>query len=55
MAEAGLGEKLAGLDGVILMDQDPPRQNAERALDDAHVLVKHQMMDIGTVEQRADR
>jgi hypothetical protein len=36
------------------MDQDAPRQHAERALDDAHVLVQHQMMDIGAVEQRAD-
>ena len=26
----------------------------ERAFDDAHVLVQHQMMDIGAVEQRAD-
>jgi hypothetical protein len=36
------------------MNQDTARQDAERSLDDAHVLVQHQMMDIGTVEQRAD-
>src|SRR6266702_2812757 len=53
VAEAGLGQELPGLLGVVLMDQDPARQNAERALDDAHVLVQHQMMDLGAVEQRA--
>src|SRR6516225_6097595 len=36
------------------MDEDPPRQDAERAFDDAHVLVQHQMMDIGGIKQRAD-
>ncbi len=55
MAEAGFGEESPGFLDIVLMNQDPPRQYAERALDDAHVLVQHQMMDVGTVEQRADR
>src|SRR5712691_1949294 len=37
------------------VDENPPRQDAERALDDAHVLVQHQVMDVGAVEQRTDR
>ena len=45
----------AGLQIVVLMHQNPPRQDAERAFDDAHVLVQHEVMDIGAVEQRADR
>ena len=55
MAEAGFSQQLPGLAGIVLMNQDPPGQDAERALDDAHVLVQHQMMDVGAVEQRADR
>ena len=54
-ARPGIGQKLARLAVVVLMDQDAARQHAERSLDDAHVLVQHQMMDIGAVEQRADR
>ena len=54
VGETGVGQNLARLAIVVLMDQDPPRQHAERAFDDAHVLVQHQMMDIGAVEQRAD-
>src|SRR5947209_19094334 len=37
------------------MDQDPARKHAERTFDDAHVLIEHQMMDMGAVEQCADR
>ena len=54
MSQARLGQQLAGLAIVVLVNQDSPRQDAERSLDDAHVLVQHQMMDIGAVEQRAD-
>jgi hypothetical protein len=36
------------------VNEDPARQDAERALDHAHVLVQHQMMDIGAVEQCTD-
>jgi hypothetical protein len=36
------------------MDQNPPRQDPQGALDDAHILVQHKMMDIGTIKQRAD-
>src|SRR5258708_31343734 len=36
------------------MDQDPPRQDPQRTFDNAHVLVQHQMMDIGAVEQCSD-
>ena len=55
VGEAGVGQELARLAIVVLMDQDAAGQHAERALDDAHVLVQHQMMDVGAVEQRADR
>ena len=55
MAKTGVGQKLARLAVIFLMDQDPARQDAERALDNAHILVEHEMMDLGAVEQRADR
>jgi hypothetical protein len=55
MREACVAEKLAGLAIVVFMNQDPARQYAKRALDNAHILVKHEVMDIGAVEQRSDR
>ena len=55
MGQAGVAEQLARLDVIVLVDENPPRQNAERALDHAHVLVENQMMDVGAIEQRADR
>src|SRR5215472_417727 len=55
MGQTGIGEDLPRRADVLVMNQNPPRQNAKRAFDDAHVLVQHQVMDIGAVEQRADR
>jgi hypothetical protein len=55
MREAGVAEKLPGLLIVVFMDQNPARQNAKRPFNDAHILVKHQVMDIGAVEQRSNR
>jgi octaprenyl-diphosphate synthase len=54
VGEARIGQKLARLAVIILMDQNAARQDAQRSFDDAHILVQHQMMDIGAVEQRAD-
>jgi octaprenyl-diphosphate synthase len=54
MAKPGVGEELARGVIVIIVDQDTPLQEAERAFDDAHVLVQHHVMDIGAVEQRAN-
>jgi hypothetical protein len=54
VAETRVGQKLASLPIVILMDQDTAGQHAKRAFDDAHILVEHQMMDIRPIEQRAD-
>src|SRR5262249_31353742 len=55
MRQSGLAEELPRRLVVFLVHENPPRQDAERALDDAHVLVQHQMMDVGAIEQRADR
>src|SRR5207253_10431518 len=54
VSQAGLGQQLAGGAIVVLVNQNTARQDTERSLDDTHVLVQHQMMDIGAVEQRAD-
>ena len=55
MRKAGLGEQSARLQIVVLMHQYPPRQDTERSLDDAHVLIEHEMMDVGAIEQSLDR
>jgi hypothetical protein len=36
------------------MDQYPARQDPERTLDNAHILVQHEMVDICAVKQRTD-
>ena len=55
VGEPGIAEDLPRLAVIVLMHQNTARQHAERAFDDAHVLVQHQMVDIGAVEQRSDR
>ena len=54
MGQARIGQKLSRLAVVVVKDQDTARQDAQRPLDDAHVLVQYQMMDVGAVEQGAD-
>ena len=54
MGESGVRQQSARRAIVLVIDQDAPLQEAERALDNAHVLVQHHMMDIGAVEQRSD-
>jgi len=55
MRKAGVAKKLARLSVIILMDQDPPRQDTKRSLDHTHILIKHQMVDIRAVKQGAYR
>jgi hypothetical protein len=55
VSETRVYEDLPRLAVIILMDQNPTRQYAERALDNAHVLIQHEVMDIRAIEQRADR
>ncbi len=55
VGQSGIGQQAGAPAVVVLMNQDAARQDAQRSLDHAHVLVQHQMMDIGAVEQRADR
>ncbi len=40
---------------VVLVDEDAPGENAQRSVHDAHVTVKHEVMDIRAVQQRAHR
>jgi hypothetical protein len=53
--QPGIAENLAGLVIIVLVDQDPARQDAKRPLDDAHVLVKHEVVNIRAIKQRTDR
>jgi hypothetical protein len=55
MGKAGVTEDLARLAVIVLVDQDPARQDTKRSLDDAHILIEHQMVDVGAVEQRSYR
>src|ERR1700752_3000712 len=55
MGKPGVGQEPARSIIVVVIDQDAPLQQAKRALDDAHVLVQHHMVDPGAVEQRANR
>src|SRR5690606_1252461 len=54
VADAGLAEQAAGALDIVGRHQDPPRQDAERALDDAHVLVGDEVADPRLLEQGLD-
>src|SRR5581483_2034302 len=49
--EPGLFKQLARLRDMIVGDQQAARQHAERALEHAHVLIKHDVRNFGAVEQ----
>jgi octaprenyl-diphosphate synthase len=53
MGQTRIGEQAARGQIVILVDQNAPGKHAERAVHDAHVIVEHEMVDIGAVQQRA--
>jgi hypothetical protein len=55
MRQPGIAQELAGLAVIVLMDENPARQSANRSVEDAHILVEHQMMDVGAIEERTDR
>jgi len=55
VSKTRIGQKLASLAMILIVNQDTAGQDSKRSFDDAHVLVEHQMMDIGAVQQRANR
>ncbi len=55
VAETGVDDDLARGRDVFFTDQNAARQDAERAVEDAHVLVEHHVTDAGAVQKRTDR
>ena len=54
MSETSLLEQFArGID-MVFSDEHPARQNADRAFKDAHVLIEHDMRNLGAVKQSLD-
>src|SRR5215471_16158774 len=51
MTEAGFRQKPPGAQLVVLRDQHAARQDAERAFQDAHILVEYQRLNAGAFEQ----
>ena len=51
MTEAGFRQKPPGAPFMVLRNQHAARQNAERAFQDAHILVEHQRLNAGAFEQ----
>jgi len=55
MTEAGLFQQSArGID-MMLVNEQTPRQDADRAFQHAHILVEHEMRDIGRIQQSLER
>jgi hypothetical protein len=54
-AEPGVCQQLARRFDLVVGHQHAPRQDPERAFENAHVLVEHEMADAGTVEKGLDR
>jgi hypothetical protein len=52
VAEPGLFQEAACRGRVLLSDQDPARQNSDRAFEHAHVLVEDQMGDRSAIQER---
>src|SRR5262245_44490748 len=55
VSKAGVFQKLARAELVVLGDKYAPWQNAKRALEHAHVLVKDHRSDTGAFQQRNHR
>src|SRR5262249_19259856 len=55
VAEPGVLEQFARIIDAAFVDQDAARQDADRALEHAHVLVEHDVGDVGGIEQGAPR
>jgi hypothetical protein len=52
--ETSLLEQFArGID-MVFSDEHPARQNADRAFKDAHVLIEHDMRNLGAIKQSLD-
>src|SRR5215469_14975704 len=52
MAKARVRKKAARHVELVLPDQDAAWENADRALQHAHILIHHQMLDPRAIEQR---
>ncbi len=55
MGEASISQQLAGDVLMLVVHQNAPRQDAERAFQHAHVAVEHHMRNFRALEQRFDR
>src|ERR1700730_9150804 len=54
MADAGLGEKAAGVTYSLVLHQDAPLQYPDRAFQHAHIGVGDDEADIRLLQERAD-
>src|SRR5262245_18219900 len=54
MSEPGLAKQGSRILEAAVLDQDAARQDAERALENAHVAVEDELLDAGAFEQRLD-
>src|SRR5262249_44653558 len=54
VAEPGVLEEQPGRTLIFLRDEHPPRQDSDRSLKHAHVLIGDDMRDAGALEQRLD-
>src|SRR5260370_322414 len=53
VSEAGVLEQCARLIDAALVDQDAARQDADRTFEHAHVLIEHDVGNVGRIEQGA--
>src|SRR5256885_12041947 len=52
--ETGILEQPAGGSDMIFRNQQPPRQDTERSLQHAHVLIEHDVGNSSSIKQRFD-
>ena len=51
MTEPRLFEQAAGGDDIVFGNKQAPRQDADRAFQHAHILIQHDMGNIGCIQQ----
>lgn len=54
MTKAGVGQHTSRRLMIVIVDENAAWDDTQRAFDNAHVIVEQKMIDVGTIQQRAN-
>lgn len=55
MSEPGISQQAPRSKIVVIVDENTSGNDAERSFEDTHIAVEQEVLDVGAVEQRANR